>query len=165
MVNIPKIDVNNLVSSWFSRNQKFSRNISGRRTIKWLIGCDKKNAVETVYIPEAKRATLCISSQVGCALSCQFCATGMAGFLRNLSTAEIIGQVFYAARRIQAITHENHALPRITNIVFMGMGEPLLNEQNVFQAVNILLDDLAFLAYQSTVSQSAHQGSYPPSTD
>ena len=145
MVNIPKIMREQLSKQLvFTEPEIQSEHISRCGTIKWLIGCDKKNAVETVYIPEAKRATLCISSQVGCALSCQFCATGMAGFLRNLSTAEIIGQVFYAARRIQAITHENRALPRITNIVFMGMGEPLLNEQNVFRAVNILLDDLAF---------------------
>lgn len=132
-----------------------SEKISACGTIKWLIGMDQKNAVEVVYIPEEKRATLCISSQIGCALACQFCATGMAGFLRNLSTAEIIGQVYLASERIATIKHKK-TLPKISNIVFMGMGEPLLNENNVFQAVNLLLDDLAFglSKYRVTVSTS-----------
>ena len=130
-----------------------SEHISRCGTIKWLFDMDGKNAVETVYIPEAKRATLCISSQIGCALACQFCATGLAGFMRNLSTAEIISQVYAASQRVRELAPDQ---PKITNIVFMGMGEPLLNEENVFRAVDILLDDLAFglSKYRVTVSTS-----------
>ena len=130
-----------------------SEHISGCGTVKWLFSMDSKNAVETVYIPESRRATLCISSQIGCALACQFCATGLAGFLRNLSTAEIISQVYAAKERLAIIAPDQ---PKITNIVFMGMGEPLLNVENVFRAVDILLDDLAFglSKYRVTVSTS-----------
>lgn len=122
-------------------------------TTKWLFAMDSKNAVETVYIPEKNRGTLCISSQVGCALACQFCATGLAGFLRNLTTAEIITQVWLARKRLQALTG---TLKPITNIVFMGMGEPLLNEKNVFESIDILLSDHGFglSKYKVTVSTS-----------
>lgn len=132
-----------------------SEKISQCGTIKWLMGMDAKNAVETVYIPEEKRATLCISSQIGCALACQFCATGLMGFLRNLSTAEIISQVYQANLRLAEL-HGKGNFQRISNVVFMGMGEPLLNEANVFRAVDILLDDLAFglSKYRVTVSTS-----------
>ena len=130
-----------------------SEHVSRCGTVKWLFNMDSKNAVETVYIPESRRATLCISSQIGCALACQFCATGLAGFLRNLSTAEIITQVYAAKERLAIIAPDQ---PKITNIVFMGMGEPLLNVENVFRAVDILLDDLAFglSKYRVTVSTS-----------
>lgn len=104
-------------------------------TRKWLMSIDDSNLVETVYIPEKKRATLCISSQVGCALNCSFCSTGKAGFNRNLSTAEIIGQVWQANRQ---------DLPDVTNVVLMGMGEPLLNLDNVVLALNIMRDDNAY---------------------
>ena len=122
-------------------------------TIKWLFSMDGKNAVETVYIPETNRGTLCISSQVGCALACQFCATGLAGFLRNLTTAEIIAQVWYARHLLQQRTGKQKP---ITNIVFMGMGEPLLNEHNVFDSTDILLSDLGFgfSKYRVTISTS-----------
>ncbi len=106
--------------------------------IKWVIDTGADNFIETVYIPSDDRGTLCISSQVGCSLACTFCSTGMQGFNRNLSTAEIIGQVMLA----------NHYLKdkdkRISNVVFMGMGEPLLNEKAVYPACDLLLDDLAF---------------------
>ena len=115
--------------------------ISQCGTIKWLFKFDGKNAVETVFIPEKNRGTLCISSQIGCALACQFCATGLVGFYRNLTTAEIITQVWFARSELKKRFPD---APRISNIVFMGMGEPLLNEQNVFRAVRILLHDLAF---------------------
>lgn len=110
-------------------------------TTKWLIGFGGGNAVETVYIPEPNRGTLCISSQVGCALNCTFCATGAQGFNRNLSTAEIIGQVWLAA---QALGHQRNGKRKITNVVLMGMGEPLLNFEAVVAALSLLRDDLGF---------------------
>jgi 23S rRNA (adenine2503-C2)-methyltransferase len=110
-------------------------------TCKWLIGFGGVNAVETVFIPEPNRGTLCISSQVGCALNCTFCATGAQGFSRNLTTGEIIGQVWQAA---QALGHERNGRRRITNVVLMGMGEPLLNFDAVVPALSLLRDDLAF---------------------
>jgi 23S rRNA (adenine2503-C2)-methyltransferase len=110
-------------------------------TTKWLIGFGGGNAVETVFIPETNRGTLCISSQVGCALNCTFCATGAQGFNRNLSTGEIIGQVWLAA---QALGHERNGKRRITNVVLMGMGEPLLNFDAVVGALSLLRDDLGF---------------------
>ena len=110
-------------------------------TVKWLIGFHGGNAVETVYIPEPKRGTLCVSSQVGCALNCSFCSTGSQGFARNLTTAEIIGQVWLAA---QALGHERNGERRITNIVMMGMGEPLLNFDAVVPAMSVMRSDLGF---------------------
>jgi len=110
-------------------------------TTKWLIGFGGGNAVETVFIPEPNRGTLCISSQVGCALNCTFCSTGAQGFNRNLSTCEIIGQVWLAA---QALGHERNGKRCITNVVFMGMGEPLLNFDAVVGALSLLRDDLGF---------------------
>ncbi|MFP4271612.1 MAG: 23S rRNA (adenine(2503)-C(2))-methyltransferase RlmN [Halothiobacillaceae bacterium] len=110
-------------------------------TRKFVLRLAGGNSIEMVYIPEADRATLCISSQVGCSLACTFCSTARQGFNRNLSTAEIVGQVFLAERLI-----ERQIIPgrRITNVVFMGMGEPLLNFENVVDATSILLDDNAY---------------------
>ena len=110
-------------------------------TRKWLIKVDERNSVETVFIPEDDRGTLCISSQVGCPLDCKFCSTAQQGFNRNLTTSEIIGQVWIAN---QALGYFEHGKRMITNIVFMGMGEPLLNYDNVLKAINLLTDDLAF---------------------
>ncbi len=110
--------------------------VSGDGTRKWLIRLDSGNSIETVFIPESDRNTLCISSQVGCALDCTFCATARQGFNRNLSTGEIIGQVWMAAQALGDI--------RISNVVFMGMGEPLTNFDNVVAALNILVDDFAY---------------------
>jgi 23S rRNA (adenine2503-C2)-methyltransferase len=118
-----------------------SEQVSLDGTTKWLIGFGGGNAVETVYIPEPSRGTLCISSQVGCALNCTFCATGAQGFNRNLSTGEIIGQVWLAAR---ALGHERNGRRRITNVVLMGMGEPLLNFDAVTAALSLLRHDLGF---------------------
>lgn len=115
------------------------RSVDG--TVKWLIGFHGGNAVETVYIPEPRRGTLCVSSQVGCALNCSFCSTGAQGFARNLGTAEIIGQVWLAAR---ALGHERNGERRITNIVMMGMGEPLLNFDAVVPALSLMRNDLGF---------------------
>ncbi len=110
-------------------------------TRKWLLRADHSQAFEMVYIPESDRGTLCISSQVGCALDCAFCATAQQGFNRNLSSAEIIGQVWLANRELGFKPAGDRI---ITNVVLMGMGEPLANFRNVVPALRILLDDLAF---------------------
>jgi len=110
-------------------------------TIKWSVQV-KHGFVETVYIPERSRSTLCISTQVGCALSCSFCATGKTNFNGNLSVSEIIGQVWEAWKKIKERKNSNFV--PITNIVFMGMGEPLLNVKNVITSLQILFDDFAF---------------------
>ena len=110
-------------------------------TRKWLLRVDADNSIETVFIPENGRGTLCISSQAGCPLDCRFCATARQGFNRNLTTAEIIGQVWLANR---ALGYFEHGQRMITNIVFMGMGEPLLNYDNVLKAINLLTADLGF---------------------
>ena len=110
-------------------------------TRKWLFKIDSGNCVEAVYIPDGHRGTLCVSSQVGCALNCTFCATAQQGFNRNLDAAEIVGQL-WAARRILA--ESDHDGPDITNVVLMGMGEPLLNIDNVVPALDLMLDDLGF---------------------
>jgi len=106
-------------------------------TVKWVLKMACGNRVETVFIPEEKRGTLCVSSQVGCALACSFCSTAQQGFNRNLTTAEIIGQLWVANHRLGDES-------RITNVVMMGMGEPLLNFDNTVKAVNLMLDDCAY---------------------
>jgi len=111
-------------------------------THKWLLKLDCGNCIETVFIPEAKRGTLCVSSQVGCALNCSFCSTAKQGFNRNLTTAEIIGQVWLAVRELSQ--HQGLHDKRITNVVMMGMGEPLLNFDNVVAAMDIMMDDFAY---------------------
>ena len=110
-------------------------------TIKWLIRLDSGNGIETVFIPEGERGTLCISSQVGCALECSFCSTAQQGFNRNLTTAEIIAQVVIANRALKCIPKNQRV---ISNVVLMGMGEPLLNFDNVVKSINIMLDDNAY---------------------
>jgi 23S rRNA (adenine2503-C2)-methyltransferase len=112
-------------------------------THKWLLsmGSDGKNAIETVYIPDKTRGTLCVSSQVGCGLNCTFCSTATQGFNRNLSPAEIIGQVWVAARHLGNVPHQ---MRRLTNVVMMGMGEPLMNFDNVVRAMSIMRDDLGY---------------------
>ncbi|MGF1749853.1 MULTISPECIES: bifunctional tRNA (adenosine(37)-C2)-methyltransferase TrmG/ribosomal RNA large subunit methyltransferase RlmN [Vibrio] len=110
-------------------------------TIKWAMRVGDQD-VETVYIPDEDRATLCVSSQVGCALECKFCSTAQQGFNRNLKVSEIIGQVWRAAREI-GLQKETGRRP-ITNVVMMGMGEPLLNMKNLLPALELMLDDLGF---------------------
>ncbi|WP_205952140.1 bifunctional tRNA (adenosine(37)-C2)-methyltransferase TrmG/ribosomal RNA large subunit methyltransferase RlmN [Pantoea stewartii] len=110
-------------------------------TIKWAIRVGDQ-LVETVYIPEGDRATLCVSSQVGCALECKFCSTAQQGFNRNLRVSEIIGQVWRAAKIVGAAKLTGQR--PITNVVMMGMGEPLLNLNNVVPAMEIMLDDFGF---------------------
>ncbi|HEX6530190.1 MAG TPA: 23S rRNA (adenine(2503)-C(2))-methyltransferase RlmN [Burkholderiales bacterium] len=106
-------------------------------TRKWLLKIDGANAVEAVFIPEARRGTLCVSSQAGCVLDCAFCSTGKQGFNRNLTTAEIIGQLWLANRLLDGERP-------VTNVVMMGMGEPLLNLDNVIPALRLMLDDNAY---------------------
>ena len=110
-------------------------------TRKWLLDVGTGNAVETVFIPEEGRGTLCVSTQAGCALDCSFCSTGKQGFNRNLSTAEIIGQLWWANREVGKDSEGNWP---ITNVVLMGMGEPLLNFENAVSALHLMLDDNAY---------------------
>lgn len=118
-----------------------SEQSSADGTVKWLFESGAGQAVETVFIPEPGRGTLCISSQVGCALDCAFCATGAQGFNRNLKTDEIVGQVTHANRNLPP---RPNGEPAITNVVFMGMGEPLANYRNVLSALDVLLSDYAY---------------------
>lgn len=118
-----------------------SEQVSRDGTRKWLLRLDSDNSIETVFIPEKGRGTLCISSQVGCALNCTFCSTGRQGFNRNLNVAEIISQLWVANRALGRYPKGERI---ITNVVMMGMGEPLLNFDNVVKAMNLMLDDLAY---------------------
>jgi len=120
-------------------------NHSSDGTVKWLFKLHDGNCIETVFIPESGRGTLCISSQVGCALNCSFCATGAQGFNRDLSVSEIIGQLLEVSKEL-----------KVTNVVMMGMGEPLLNYDNVLKAMNLMLDDNAYglSKYRVTLSTS-----------
>jgi len=124
-------------------------------TIKWLMRLDGGNSIETVYIPEDNRGTLCVSSQVGCALDCGFCSTARQGFNRNLSSAEIIAQLWIANRTLSQFEANNEETTTakkvqdskrriITNVVLMGMGEPLLNFDNVVEAIHLMLEDHAY---------------------
>jgi 23S rRNA (adenine2503-C2)-methyltransferase len=106
-------------------------------TRKWLLKVDGANAVDAVFIPETSRGTLCVSSQAGCTLDCAFCSTGKQGFNRNLSTAEIVGQLWLANRLLGGERP-------VTNVVMMGMGEPMLNLDNVIPALRLMLDDNAY---------------------
>ena len=124
-------------------------------TCKWLFRLADGNIIETVFIPERDRGTLCVSSQVGCALNCSFCSTGKEGFNRNLSLGEIIGQVWMARQQLSNMGGSEHAL-KITNVVMMGMGEPLLNYDAVLGAMDLMLHDLAYglSKYRVTLSTS-----------
>jgi len=115
--------------------------VSEDGTTKWLLEVDNHNSVEVVFIPEKNRGTLCISSQVGCALECSFCSTGQQGFNRNLENWEIIAQMWVANKALGCKPKEER---RISNVVFMGMGEPLLNVKHTFPAARILMDDFAY---------------------
>lgn len=110
-------------------------------TRKWLLSVGAANGIETVFIPETSRGTLCVSSQVGCALECAFCSTGRQGFNRNLSVAEIVGQLWWANRALGASPKGERV---ISNVVMMGMGEPLANFDNVVSAMKIMLDDYGY---------------------
>lgn len=115
-------------------------------THKWLLRLDDGNCIETVFIPEKDRGTLCVSSQVGCALDCTFCSTARQGFNRNLTRAEIIGQLWLANRRLMPVRAPDGKAPQrvVSNVVLMGMGEPLLNFDAVVDAMRLMLDDNAY---------------------
>lgn len=122
--------------------QIVSQHDSSDGTRKWAIRVDGGGLVESVLIPDGKRATLCVSSQVGCSLDCSFCSTGKQGFQRDLSAAEIIGQVWLAIKSYDAFQAGNGRI--VTNVVMMGMGEPLLNFDNVVAAMDLMMEDLAY---------------------
>ncbi len=142
MTNIAK-DLRERMKQWFTIEtpELVTEQTSKDGTRKWVLRLDGGNAVETVYIPETDRGTLCISSQVGCAMDCSFCSTGKQGFNRNMATSEIIAQVWFAARTLGS-DFQNERV--ISNVVFMGMGEPMANYQAVVNAIRILLDDFGF---------------------
>ncbi|MEM7564047.1 MAG: 23S rRNA (adenine(2503)-C(2))-methyltransferase RlmN [Pseudomonadota bacterium] len=147
--------------------------LSGDGTCKWLLELHDGNKIEMVYIPESDRGTLCVSSQVGCALNCTFCATARQGFNRNLTVDEIIGQVWVANRTIELLSeHDGYQLPAfmgesradfdfrrpVTNVVMMGMGEPMLNLDSVIPAMKLMMDDFTFglSRRRVTLSTSGH---------
>ena len=134
-----------LATATVSPAPTISDKLSDDGTRKFLFDVGNRNAVETVFIPEDDRGTLCISSQAGCALECAFCSTGRQGFNRNLSTAEIIGQLWQANRALgYAPTSGNCGERIISNVVLMGMGEPLANFDNLLPALRLMLDDNAY---------------------
>ena len=116
-----------------------SQNLSKDGTVKWLFDVGGGDAVETVFIPEDDRGTLCISSQAGCAVGCRFCSTGHQGFSRNLSTAEIVGQLWFAEHFLRKHLRQSQRV--ISNVVMMGMGEPLQNYSSLIPALRVMLDD------------------------
>jgi len=132
-----------------SRLENYITQQSRDGTVKFAFTLDDGQVIESVFIPEEERSTLCVSSQVGCAMGCRFCLTGTMGFLRNLTTAEIVNQV--CAVRDYCLEHD---LGRLTNLVFMGMGEPLANLDNVLDALSILTEQrgLDFASRRITVS-------------
>jgi 23S rRNA (adenine2503-C2)-methyltransferase len=142
MTNIGKALRTRLAEHFVIRTPELvTEQVSADGTRKWVLRLDGGNAIETVYIPEEGRATLCISSQVGCAMDCSFCSTAQQGLNRNMTTAEIIAQVWFAARTLGGDFQNDRV---ISNIVFMGMGEPLANYGAVLSAIRILLDDFGF---------------------
>jgi len=139
MTNLSKALRQKLMDSAVIRTPKIvSEQRSNDGTIKWLLEVDHHNCVEAVFIPEKSRGTLCISSQVGCALECSFCSTGQQGFNRNLENWEIVAQMWVANKALGCQPKEDRV---ISNVVFMGMGEPLLNVTHTFPAARILMDD------------------------
>jgi 23S rRNA (adenine2503-C2)-methyltransferase len=118
-----------------------SASVAGDGTRKWLLDVGNSNAVEAVFIPEAGRGTLCVSTQAGCTLACEFCSTGRQGFNRNLSTGEIIGQLWLANRELGAVPGGERV---ISNVVLMGMGEPLLNFDATVAALKLMIDEDAY---------------------
>jgi 23S rRNA (adenine2503-C2)-methyltransferase len=143
MTNLNKVLRNKLLECCEIKAPEIARQENASDgTIKFALRLEGGQEVETVWIPDGDRATLCVSSQVGCALECTFCSTGAQGFNRNLSVSEIIGQVWRVATTI-GLSNDSAKRP-ISNVVMMGMGEPLLNLKNVVPAMDLMLDDLAF---------------------
>ncbi|ABJ90648.1 bifunctional tRNA (adenosine(37)-C2)-methyltransferase TrmG/ribosomal RNA large subunit methyltransferase RlmN [Buchnera aphidicola] len=146
-----KKKLNNIAVIKIPKCIKKIKSIDG--TIKWKFLCNKE-FIETIYIPEKKRATLCISSQVGCQLKCNFCATGQLGYKRNLLVSEIIGQIWYVINKIKKYNSKKKNFPPIKNIVMMGMGEPLLNLKNIIIAIDIILGNYGFNFSKNKVTLS-----------
>jgi len=158
MNNISKDLRNQLSETSCIKNLEVAKDLLSKDgTRKWLLKLPDGNLIEAVFIPEDDRGTLCVSSQVGCALDCSFCSTGRQGFNRNLSTAEIISQVWLASHLLEeekklcagmdgsrAMQEQLPTGRKITNVVMMGMGEPLLNFDNVVRAIRIMMDDFAY---------------------
>lgn len=121
--------------------QLIEEKVSFDGTRKWIVQVDSGDHIETVYIPQGKRGTLCVSSQAGCALNCSFCSTGRQGFNSNLTSAEIIGQIWIAEKYLRVSSYN---IGKVTNVVMMGMGEPLLNFNNVISSMCLMMDDLGY---------------------
>ena len=154
--NISKNVINKINNKYYFSHFKVSKSLLSKDgTRKWLFELEDGKEIETVYIPDKNRGTICVSSQVGCPLSCSFCHTGTMKFSRNLSTSEILGQVMYVKNFLKDWSSKSNK-KKITNIVFMGMGEPLLNYDNVIKAINVLTDQkgLAFSKRKVTLSTS-----------
>lgn len=154
--NISKNIINKINEQYYLSQFKVSRSLLSKDgTRKWLFKLEDGKEIETVYIPDKNRGTICVSSQVGCSLSCSFCHTGTMNFSRNLSTSEILGQVMYVKNFLKDWNNKTDK-KKITNIVFMGMGEPLLNYDNVIKSINVLTDQkgLAFSKRKVTLSTS-----------
>lgn len=154
--NISAKVMKKVVSKYYIAHFSVSKKvISKDGTRKWLFKLEDGKEVETVYIPDNHRGTICVSSQVGCTLSCSFCYTGTMKFIRNLNMSEILGQVMFVKNELQDWKHKVDK-KKLTNIVFMGMGEPFFNYNNVIKAINILTDPkgLAFSKRRVTLSTS-----------
>ncbi len=154
--NISKNIINKINDKYYLSELKVSKTLLSKDgTRKWLFELEDGKEIETVYIPDKNRGTICVSSQVGCSLACSFCHTGTMKFSRNLRTSEILGQVIYVKNFLKD-WNKNSDKKKITNIVFMGMGEPLLNYDNVIKSINVLTDEkgLAFSKRKVTLSTS-----------
>ena len=154
--NISKKVINKINEQFYLSQFKVSKSLLSKDgTRKWLFELEDGKEIETVYIPDKNRGTICVSSQVGCSLSCSFCHTGTMKLSRNLSTSEILGQVMYVKNILKDWNNKSDK-KKITNIVFMGMGEPLLNYDNVIKSINVLTDQkgLAFSKRKVTLSTS-----------
>ena len=154
--NISQSIINKINDKYYLPEFKVSKSLLSKDgTRKWLLELEDGKEIETVYIPDKKRGTICVSSQVGCSLSCSFCHTGTMKFLRNLTVSEILGQVMYVKNFLNDWNNKSDK-KKITNIVFMGMGEPLLNYDNVIKSINVLTDEkgLAFSKRKITLSTS-----------
>ena len=154
--NISKNVINKINNKYYFSHFKVSKSLLSKDgTRKWLFELEDGKEIETVYIPDKNRGTICVSSQVGCSLSCSFCHTGTMKFSRNLSTSEILGQVMYVKNFLKDWSSKSNK-KKITNIVFMGMGEPLLNYDNVIKSINVITDEkgLAFSKRKVTLSTS-----------
>ena len=154
--NISKNVINKINEKYYLSQFKVRKSLLSKDgTRKWLFELEDGKEIETVYIPDKNRGTICVSTQVGCSLSCSFCHTGTMKFSRNLSTSEILGQVMHVKNILKDWNYKSDK-KKITNIVFMGMGEPLLNYDNVIKSINVLTDQkgLAFSKRKVTLSTS-----------